>query len=363
MQPIFFADARAPVTDVANWYRPEMSLVARLEKLIDESGVLDFISSGDIVAVKTHFGDRGTTRILRSVFLRKISEAIKEQGGKPFVTETTGLGLLRDRSTAVGRIEIAEENGITHQTAGAPVIVADGLLGLDYVVAEVNGKHLKRVHVAKGIAEADAVVVATHFKLHMRAGIGGSIKNIGVGCVAKPTKYDIHVPNPPRIIAEKCTECGKCVEVCPANAIIDFQIDLNRCVKCTGCREVCEYEAVEIQPWLLGEELAERVVEATKGVMDVVGKENFAFLNFMIDVTPHCDCHPFSDSPLMSDVGVFASKDIVAVDKACLDKLVESPKAPDALIDGFWHGTAPERQLSYAAELGLGSLSYRITEV
>ncbi len=100
-----------------------MSAVKRLGKLVDESGVLDIVSKGDIVAVKTHFGDRGTTRTLRSVFIRTVVEKVIEAGGRPFVTETTGLGMLRPRCTAVGRINIAEENGYTHQTLKAPIII------------------------------------------------------------------------------------------------------------------------------------------------------------------------------------------------------------------------------------------------
>lgn len=93
MQEVFFTDARAKVVDPDLWYQPHLSLVSKLEKLIDKSNILDFISTGDIVALKTHFGERGTTKTLRSVFIRKIAEKIKEKGGRVFVTETTGLGV------------------------------------------------------------------------------------------------------------------------------------------------------------------------------------------------------------------------------------------------------------------------------
>ena len=364
MSEVFFASAEAYVTELEKWYQPEQSLVYRLEKLIDESGILDEISSGDIVAVKTHFGDFGTTKTLRSVFLRKIAEKVKERGGKPFVTETTGLGMTRDRSFATGRLMIAEENGYTQQTVGAPIIIADGLIGLDGVRVELNGKHLKEVFVAKAIAEADFVVVATHFKLHFRAGVGGSLKNVGVGCVTKTTKYDIHVANPPRIDKEKCTKCDKCVEICPSDAIENYEIVLEKCVRCAGCGEVCEVKAVVIEPWLLGKNIAERIVEAAKAVIEVVGRENFAYVNFLLDVTPHCDCHPYSGVPVIPDVGIFASRDIVSVDKASLDAYVKEKSFERALIkDKFWEWTSPERLISYAEELGLGESEYKLNKL
>jgi hypothetical protein len=364
MGDVYFVDSRAEVTDPGEWFQPQLSLVSKLRDLIRKSELLDFIEKGDIVAVKTHFGDRGTTKTLRSVYLRTIVEEIAAMGGKPFVTETTGLGLLRDRCTALGRIEIAEENGYTSQTLKAPIIIADGILGFDFVEARIRGKNLDVINVARAFEHVDKVVCATHFKLHMQGGMGGSIKNIGVGCVAKPSKFDIHSPNPPEI-NENCTECMKCVEICPVNAIENFEIDHSRCLKCMGCREVCEDDAVTIGPWLSGREICERIVECVKGVYSVVGKDNFAFLNFMIDITPHCDCHPYSDNPIAPDVGVFASRDIVSVDAACLDVLKRLEVHKDALTGEkkFWEWTAPEVQIDYAAEMGLGEREYEIHEI
>jgi uncharacterized Fe-S center protein len=358
---VFYVDSRAVVLEPEKWYQPKLSLVSKLRRLIDESGILDGIQKGDIVAVKTHFGDRGTTKTLRSVYIRSVVEKVIEAGGRPFVTETTGLGMIRPRSTAIGRLEIAEENGYTQQTLKAPILIADGLLGLDFVEVSIEGRYLKRIYVAKAIAEADAVVFCTHFKLHMQSGIGGSIKNVGVGCVAKPSKFDLHARGWPRIVAEKCTKCGKCVEICPVNAIEDYRIVEDRCLRCTGCSEVCREDAVEIE-WLLGREVGERIVECAKGVSKIA--KNLVFLNFVIDVTPHCDCHPYSDNPLISDVGILASKDMVSIDRASLDLYKKAQPISDLFSkERFWHWTDPERMLDYAEELGLGKQDYRLVRI
>lgn len=359
MKDVYFIDPRAEVTEPEKWYQPQLSLTNKLKKLIHESGILDSISRGDLVAVKTHFGDRGTTRVIRSVFIRTVVDSIREAGGRPFVTETTGLGLIKLRSTAIGRLQIAEENGFTSQTLNAPIIIADGLLGLDFVEVDVNGRYLDKVYVAKSIAECDAVVCCTHFKLHMQAGIGGSIKNVGVGCVAKPSKFDVHANNFPRI-NEKCTRCGKCVKICPANAIIDFKINTDRCLKCTGCYEICEDGAIDID-WSESIEIVYKIVECAKGVLKV--NKNFSYINFLLDVTPHCDCHPFSDVPVIPDIGILASKDIVAIDNASIEMYRKAPKIGFLPRNKFWEWTKPYEMIEYAEKIGLGVRSYRVMRI
>ncbi len=360
MEKLYFVDPRAEVLDPDRWYQPSLSLVNKLGKLIEESGIMDIVSAGDVVAVKTHFGDSGTTRTLRSVFIRKVVEKVKEVGGKPFVTETTGLGMTRHRNTALGKLMIAEENGYTQQTLAAPILIADGLLGFDSVRVEINGKYLKEVHVAKAIAECDAVICCTHFKLHMQAGIGGSIKNVGVGCTSKQSKYDVHIADYPKILKERCTKCNKCVEICPSNAIKNFEIDNSKCLKCNGCLEVCEYRAVRVN-WLSGKDVSDRIVECAKGVLTV--NNNFAYINFLLDITPHCDCHPYSDVPVVRDIGILAGKDIVAIDSASLDLYAKELKTGYIPQQKFWEWTDPLGMLDYAEELKLGTRRYEIIKL
>ena len=367
---VYFTETRAPVKEVSEWYQPNLSAVRRLQKLIEKSGILDEVVHGDIVALKVHFGERGVTKQLRSVFMRQVSEMVKERGGEPFFTETCGLGMRRDTNFATGRIKVAEENGYTHQTLQAPIIIADGLKGLDFVKVNIDGIQLKEVYVAKAIADCDQLICLTHFKGHQSGSFGGSMKNIGVGCTAKPSKYDIHIKGGcPKIDETLCKHCGACEKICPCDAIADGAIDLDKCIRCGGCVGICKENAILVE-WTNPDELDMRFVDCVKAVTDLLGRDKFSFVNFLIDVTPHCDCHPYSDNPIVPDIGILASRDIVAIDKASLDLVNAAASLPGSMAEGIvgdkFSGIFPwtdsSVQIDAAEKLGLGEQEYELID-
>jgi len=82
-----------------------------------------------------------------------------------------------------------------------------------------GGLRLKEVEVAQAIAEADALISLAHVKGHPRTGLGGTLKNIGVGCVTKCGRAPLHLARKPHINWEKCDDCGKCIIFCSVRAI------------------------------------------------------------------------------------------------------------------------------------------------
>jgi len=371
---IFHVACRAQLDDYRKWYQPKLSTTYQLKKLIGESGVLDGIREGDKVALKVHFGIRGTTRTLRSVFMRTVAEETRKRGGIPFFTETCGLGMGNDRNHAPGRIRIATENGYTTETLGAPIVIADGLLGNEGVRVEVSGKKLKEVWVAEAILQADRVVMLTHFTGHNTGCFAGALKNVGVGCISKRSKYELHVTAPPSI-NEKCDDCGWCVDVCPAGAISipERKIDLDRCWRCGGCLD-CPQDAINPE-WTGTEELNQGIIDNALGVLELVGRKKFSYINFLLDITPHCDCVPYSDTSVVADQGILAGFDPLAMDRASLDMVnaavgVHGSLVPQTALDAgkgkldsIHSQTSCRYQLDMAVENGLGELEYELVEV
>ncbi len=348
------------------------SRLERVDKLFERAGFGELIDEGDLVAVKVHFGERGNTAFLSPLYARRVVDKIKEAGGKPFLTDANTL-YVGSRANAVDHLVTAIENGFSYATVGAPLVIADGLNGHDYIEVEICGKHFEKVKIGSAIREADAIIALTHVKGHEASGFGGAIKNIGMGSGCRSGKQVMHSDLLPTIDSAVCSACERCVEWCPADAITVASaatIDYERCLGCGECTVTCPKGAIAINwksdPGVFQEKMAEYALGVIKGKERKVG-----FMNFVIDVVPDCDCWSWSDAPIVPDIGIVASADIVAVDQASVDLVnaaegikgsrLSDPNAEDKF--GTLTGIDWTVQLAHAERLGLGSRDYELVRV
>lgn len=339
------------------------------------SKLIKEIKNGDIVAIKVHFGELGNHGFIRPIFVRQIIDLVKELGGKPFLTDTNTL-YRGSRSNAIDHINTAIYNGFSYASMGCPIVIADGIKGQYFYEIPVNLKHFKTVKIGGAIIDSDFLIALTHFKGHVSAGFGGSIKNIAMGCASRAGKQMQHADFKPPFVEEKCIGCGKCCNHCPVYAIKIINkkanFDYNICIGCGECVTVCPTGAIKTSWGSSSEILEEKMVEFAYGVKNYF-KDRIAFLNFVMDVSPDCDCVPWHDLNLVPDIGVFGSKDIVSVDQASFDivKKIEALPVPtlknEKLIneDKFYHihNISGLRQLEYGEEIGLGERNYKIIEI
>ncbi len=348
------------------------SLVQSTEKLFNKLKISEDLQSGDIIAVKVHFGEAGNTAYLSPIYARRIVKKLKESNTKPFLTDANTL-YRGSRGNAVDHLETAIINGYSFATVGAPLVIADGLLGQDFFTLKYKGKYFQELKIAKAAYQADGLIVMTHFKGHEATGIGGTLKNIGMGLGSRGAKQQMHSDLLPEINTNKCTVCGKCQIWCPAEAIMIGEyalIDEKKCIGCGECTVICPEEAININ-WKTEEKvLQEKIVEYVDGILSNKNNKT-AFFNYMLQVTPDCDCWGWSDQPFVEDIGMLASRDPVAVDQAAADLVnsahgVEGSRLKNVMSeDKIFEVTGIDwkAQLVYAEEIGLGQRDYKLVEI
>jgi hypothetical protein len=366
MSKVFFVSARA---------KGNKSLIDKLGDLMDAVG-LDFIPPDGLVAVKLHMGERGTTAYLRPIYARKAVDMIARSGGKPFLTDATTL-YRGERGNAVDYLNLCVANGFGPASVGAPIIIADGLSSADVAEVRVDLKHFQTIKYASAIRQADALVVLSHFKGHLASGFGGAIKNVAMGLGSRSQKQRMHGDVKPKLRkGNLCIACGQCAEICPADAILvekTARFDLDTCIGCAECITTCPVGAIQILWNESTDRLQEKMVETMAGI---VGEKEgrVIYFNFLLDITPDCDCFPWSDTAMAPDIGILGSTDPIAIDQASVDLLNKGPGIPgSALSAGLEPGKDKlkalypaidwTRQLAYGQEIGLGSREYELVEL
>lgn len=351
------------------------SMVARVGNLLARAGLGEAVAEGDLVAVKMHFGEQGNTGFVQPIYIREVVRRIREAGGKPFLTDANTL-YRGERANAVDHLACAVHNGFSFATIDAPVVIADGLDGREAVEVPVAGRHFESVRLGSAAVHADAMVVVTHVKGHEATGFGGALKNVGMGLGCRSAKQRMHADFRPEVTAETCTACARCVKWCPVRAIeIGPEryavIDYDLCYGCGECVAACPYGAIATQWKTDATMIQEKIVEHVAGALaDKDGK--VVYLSFVVAVSPDCDCWSFSDAPIVPDIGVLASTDIVAIEQAAYDLVTQVAGLPGSRGEGMEAGSDKfarvtgvdgTRAIAYAEEMGLGNRTYELVTV
>lgn len=369
---VYFSDLRAPVGT---------NLLRKLEKLIRRAGIGDIDMEKKLVAIKLHFGEPGNLTYLRPNYAKVVADVVKSLGGVPFLTDCNTLYPGR-RKNALEHMEAAYENGFSPFSTGCHVIIGDGLRGTDDVEVPVEGaEYIQTAKIGRAIMDADVFISLTHFKGHEATGFGGAIKNIGMGCGSRRGKMEQHNAGKPLVRQSRCVGCRRCSRECGQDAISYGEdgkagIDQEKCVGCGRCIGACNFDAIRTPDDAANAELNRKMAEYAKAV--VQDRPQF-HISLVIDISPYCDCHDGNDTPILPDVGMFASFDPVALDQACADACLKLPVMPGSLLDDRMHeegfvdhhdhfiNTTLEAEwescLEHAEKIGLGSRSYTLITV
>lgn len=364
---VYFTDMRCKFGD---------SLLMKTERVSRAAGICDLDLDHKFVAIKIHFGEYGNLSFLRPNYAKVVADIVRENGGMPFLTDCNTL-YVGTRKNALEHMDTANLNGFSPATTGCQIIIADGLKGYDETEVPIDGEYVKEAKIGRAIADSDVIISLSHFKCHEQAGYGGALKNLAMGCASRRGKLEMHAAGKPFVDQEKCRGCRKCMEFCAVSAIsIDDRkadIDEETCVGCGRCISVCPFDAVQPiydeSPDVLNAKIVEYAMASVKG------KQHF-HIAVICDVSPFCDCHGENDMPVVPNVGILASFDPVALDRACIDLVQKQQMVPGSVLWNNCDGRKPsdifkcvqpstrwQSTFEHAEKLGFGSTEYELVEV
>ena len=383
--PVWFAEANA-----TNWTE---SMICKTKDLFYEAKLNECFKKGDEVAIKIHYGEYNRTAILRPEYIAAIVEEVRACGGNPYVVNDTTLSYHTYNSMAISQYQMegAIRHGYTDATFGCPVLIADGYSGEDdYRVDIPEGNIIKETYIGRAIAEADAMIVLAHARGHSITMYGGILKQLGIGCQSKRGKYITHLAHwgdPHDAIGwpkftDKCP--GKackfhkmCDDSCPRQAHKVTEHGKiwypERCRLCYSCQVTCLFSGMTgigfEENYFPNAMIAH--ADAALGALKCFDRGKVGFINCAIDVVPECDCFPWAGLAVAPDVGIFAGKDLLAVEEATLDAIDTAPVSPGSVAEEkgckpgddrfrMVNGFSPRITQAAGEKIGLGTRKYKL---
>ena len=330
---------------------PENASVVYFTSRIDAQAVRDVYARLDNklqgrIGIKVHFGEDGNRNFLPASLIEGLCGDLNAT-----LVETNVL-YGGKRGSTESHIKLARDHGFTF----APIDILDSGGNLSY---DCQLKHFSKVYTGSNFDDYDGYLIFSHFKGHGSAGFGGAIKNISMGLASKEGKRFLHSGDYPIYDQSKCISCGLCVSSCPEAAIsIDpVNIDQLKCVACAKCVAVCPEKVFRVPPDGQ-QDFLERLVEYAYVLTQ---KKPMLYINVLANISSACDCFSRAPKPFLPDIGILASTDIVALEKASHDLVDQAHNCSDAFLKEI--SVSGKRQIEYAAELKLGSLDYLLVDI
>lgn len=366
---VFFGSPRQSRLDARE------TLPAKLDLILERLHMRDRVK-GETVAIKMHTGNNIGYSTVHPVFVRKVVQAVKAGGGKPFIADIDA------------DVSGAETRGYTSETLGCPIYPAAGP-GEKYFYAKARPfKNIREWNLAGLIQDATFLINFAHAKGHPSCGYGGAFKNLALGCMAGATRGAMHdtMQYDPYWFADKCPDAAgrqRIIDVCPHNAIVQDKHDPNalhlhpeECNQCGRCLQVAPAGSLKIDP-VNFHAFQEACAISASITLATFAPGKATHLVLATHMTPVCDCFGFTSMPILPDAGIFGSDDLVAVDRAVLDATADSRLIEENIPAALevhtraghplrWlHGPYKDPYLvtEYGEQLGLGSREYELVDV
>lgn len=351
------------------------TLPAKLDLILDRLHLRDRVKD-ETVAIKMHTGNNIGYSTVHPVFVRKIVQAVKEGGGKPFVTDVDW------------DVKGAEERGYSSETLGCPVFPAAGP-DEKYVYAHARQyKNIKEWKLAGMIQDATFLIDLAHVKGHPSCSFGAAFKNLALGCMAGETRSAMHdtMHFDRYWFADQCPDAAtrqRIAASCPHAAVVEdkehpgeMHLHFEQCNQCGRCLQVAPPGSLKIDA-VNFHSFQEACALSVAVTLSTFAPEKVTHISLATQMTPVCDCFGFTSMPILPDAGIFGSDDIVAIDQAVLDVTARTPLIEENVPTSMeihtrqghpfsWlHGPLKDPYVvtRYGEQLGLGTREYALIDV
>lgn len=257
------------------------------------------------IAVKLSTGEPGGHNFLQPALIKNLVQELN--------------GTIVECNTAYeGRRNTSEEHWKAIKEHGFPEIAPCDIMDEfgEFSIPVTNGVHLTENFVGEHLKNYDSMLMLSHFKGHLMGGFGGALKNMSIGVASAHGKAVIH-------------GAGKAEEIWTADH----------------------------------DSFLESMADADKSIVEYMGKENLAYINIANNLSIDCDCDSNPHDPEMADIGIFASLDPVAIDKACYDAVVNSQDKGKASLIERMNSRNAIHTVDTAAAHGIGITEYEIVNI
>lgn len=367
--PVYFGSPRQARLEA------QETLPAKLDLILDRLHLRDRVKD-ETVAIKMHTGNNIGYSTVHPVFVRKIVQAVKDGGGKPFVTDVNW------------DVKGAEERGYSMETLGCPVFPAAGP-DEKYVYAHARPyKNIQAWQVAGMIQDATFLIELAHVKGHPSCSLGAAFKNLALGCMAGATRSAMHdtMHFDRYWFADQCPDAAtrqRIAASCPHAAIVEdkdhpgeMHLHFEQCNQCGRCLQVAPPGSLKIDA-VNFHAFQEACAVSVAVTLSTFAPAKVTHISLATHMTPVCDCFGFTSMPILPDAGIFGSDDIVAIDQAVLDvtartRLIEENVPTSMEVHTrvghplrWLHGPLKDPYVvtQYGEQLGLGTREYELIDV
>lgn len=261
------------------------------------------------IAIKVHSGENGNKNYLKPEFLKEI---INYVDGTVVECNTAYEGM---RNTTEKHKELINRHG-WDKLYSFDIMDSEGSITLSIK----NGSVIHENHVGSHIKNYNSMLVISHFKGHPMGGYGGALKQLSIGCASSEGKSWIH-----------------------SAGVTKDQYKL--------------WDNLPKQELFL-----KAMAESASSITDYF-KGKIAYINVMCNMSVDCDCCRDAEEPCMKDIGILASLDPVAIDKACIDLVKSSDDLGKEHLLERIRSRKGEMTIDYAYELNIGNKEYELIEL